>query len=133
MPYRNCKQAKFEKLKFNDIENIKTESSRDYSKFSIEEIDEGTIPWIVIDPLNPNFTEYPEFRKTTPFYLRLNAGDILYLPSLWFHHLRQSHGCIAVNFWYDMDYGPLFAHQNFLKNVIDLMAETKRKRIKEAE
>ena len=93
MPYRNCKQAKFERSNLgNDKENIKTKNGREYSNFSIEEIDEGSIPWIVIDPLNPNVTEYPEFRKTSPFYLRLNAGDILYLPSLWFHHLRQSHG-----------------------------------------
>ena len=37
--------------------------------------------------------------------MRVKAGDVLYLPSLWFHHLEQSHGCIAVNFWYDMDFG----------------------------
>ena len=93
MPYRNCKQAKFQRSTLgNDIEDIKTKNGREYSNFSIEELDEGNIPWIVSDPLNPNFTEYPEFRKTSPFYLRLHAGDILYLPSLWFHHLRQSHG-----------------------------------------
>ena len=93
MPYRKCKQAKFERTTLeNDKENIKKQNGRDYSNFSIEEIDEDIIPWIVIDPLSPDFTEYPEFRKTSPFHLRLNAGDILYLPSLWFHHLRQSHG-----------------------------------------
>jgi hypothetical protein len=84
------------------------------------DVDEKAIPWIVIDPLKPNLSMHPKFSKSSPFHLRLHAGDLLYLPSLWFHHLRQSHGCIAVNFWYDMDYGPLYAYQNFLKNVIDV-------------
>ena len=25
------------------------------------------------------------------FKVRVSAGEILYLPSLWFHHLQQSH------------------------------------------
>lgn len=32
------------------------------------------------------------------------TGDVLYLPSLWFHQVQQSHQCIAVNFWFDMKY-----------------------------
>jgi hypothetical protein len=28
-----------------------------------------------------------------------------------------------------MDYGPLFAHQNFLKNVVDLMAAKKSEKV----
>uniref|UniRef100_A0A8C1GMN2 Jumonji domain containing 7 n=1 Tax=Cyprinus carpio TaxID=7962 RepID=A0A8C1GMN2_CYPCA len=28
---------------------------------------------------------------------------MLYLPSLWFQHVQQPHGCIAVNFWYNME------------------------------
>lgn len=52
--------------------------------------------------------------------LRLNSGDVLYLPSFWFHHLRQSHGCVAVNFWYDMDYDCKWNYFNFLTNVVKL-------------
>lgn len=25
----------------------------------------------------------------------VKAGEMLYLPSLWFHHVQQSHGCVA--------------------------------------
>ena len=49
--------------------------------------------------------------------MRVNAGDVLYLPSLWFHHLRQSHGCVAVNFWYDMEFDARYAYNNFLREV----------------
>lgn len=121
MPYKQCKQSKFQRcdVSKNDSEIHIGADPTTTSKFSIVDVDEKAIPWIVIDPLKPNLSKHPRFSKSSPFHLRLNAGDLLYLPSLWFHHLRQSHGCIAVNFWYDMDYGPLYAYQNFLKNVID--------------
>ena len=64
--------------------------------------------------------KYPEFSNATPMRLRLNSGDVLYLPSFWFHHLRQSHGCVAVNFWYDMDYDCKWNYFNFLTNVVKL-------------
>ena len=47
----------------------------------------------------------------------MSAGDVLYLPSLWFHHLRQSHGCIAVNYWYDMEFDARYTYNNFLREV----------------
>ena len=47
----------------------------------------------------------------------VEAGDVLYLPSLWFHHLRQSHGCLAVNFWYDMEFDAKFNHFNLVSNL----------------
>jgi hypothetical protein len=122
MPYKQCKQSKFQRcdVSKNDSEIHIGADPTTTSKFSIVDVDEKAIPWIVIDPLKPNLSMHPKFSKSSPFHLRLHAGDLLYLPSLWFHHLRQSHGCIAVNFWYDMDYGPLYAYQNFLKNVIDV-------------
>ncbi|CRK89741.1 CLUMA_CG003374, isoform A, partial [Clunio marinus] len=62
------------------------------------------IEWVSIDPLNPDFKKYPEYKNANIFKVRVNKGDILYLPSLWYHHVQQSHECIAVNYWYDMEY-----------------------------
>ncbi len=64
------------------------------------------ISWISVDPLDPSSTlrRHPEFSRANPVRVRVGAGDALYLPSLWFHHLTQSHGCVAVNFWYDMQF-----------------------------
>ncbi|KAK0082117.1 hypothetical protein PV325_011035 [Microctonus aethiopoides] len=66
--------------------------------------DENLIPWISINPLEPNYEKYPQYKRATTLRVKVEAGDILYLPSLWFHHVQQSHACIAINYWYDMDY-----------------------------
>lgn len=44
----------------------------------------------------------------------LRAGETLYLPSLWYHQVSQSHSScgdpytIATNHWYDMRFGPSY-------------------------
>ncbi|TFL06008.1 Clavaminate synthase-like protein [Pterulicium gracile] len=39
-----------------------------------------------------------------PIEVTLHAGDTLYLPVGWWHHVRQSHGVtIALNWWYDAE------------------------------
>lgn len=42
------------------------------------------------------------------FYVFL--GDVLYLPSLWFHQVQQSHQSIAINFWFDMKYDQRYCY-----------------------
>ncbi|XP_050307019.1 bifunctional peptidase and (3S)-lysyl hydroxylase Jmjd7 isoform X2 [Anthonomus grandis grandis] len=68
--------------------------------FEVTDRDQNEISWIAADPLNDDLVEtYPDFYTTARrFQVRVEKGDILYLPSLWFHHVRQSHKCIAVNY-----------------------------------
>lgn len=53
------------------------------------------VPWIPLDPLQPDLQRYPQYRGARPLHCSVKAGEILYLPSLWFHHVQQSHGCTA--------------------------------------
>ena len=63
--------------------------------FTIDDVpNSDTVPWIAVDPLNPDLITYPQFSRAHPLKFRLNAGDVLYMPSLWFHHLSQSQGII---------------------------------------
>lgn len=74
------------------------------------------IPWIPIDPSLPRSTleqMYPYYRYARPETVTVEAGEMLYLPAGWFHHVRQECGqwedgspspCVAVNYWFDMDY-----------------------------
>ena len=71
---------------------------------------EQRIPWIDLDPLSIPASSLLHGRMRT---VTVKAGQILYLPSGWYHHVTQRCGlwddgfaapCIAVNYWYDMDY-----------------------------
>lgn len=75
------------------------------------------IEWVSIDPLAPNLEKFPDYARASPFEVRINAGDILYLPTLWYHHVRQSHKCIAVNFWYDMDYDARYCYYKMMETL----------------
>ena len=90
MPYRSCKPAKYTRT--CKEENGLTKGEVSSSSLSIIDLDGPAVPWIVVDPLQPDFMRYPKFSQASPFHIRLYAGDVLYLPSLWFHHLRQSEG-----------------------------------------
>ncbi|XP_026691491.2 bifunctional peptidase and (3S)-lysyl hydroxylase JMJD7-like [Ciona intestinalis] len=62
------------------------------------------VPWIPIDPLKPDLKRYPKYSHARPITCKVKAGEVLYLPSLWFHHVQQADATIAVNYWYDMDF-----------------------------
>ena len=53
------------------------------------------VPWIPVDPIDPDLDKYPDYSKTHPVTVTVHAGETLYLPSLWYHHVQQSHGCVA--------------------------------------
>lgn len=75
------------------------------------------LPWVAVDPLRPDLASFPLYANSTQLRCRLGPGDTLYLPALWFHHLQQSQGCIAVNFWYDMEFDVKYNYFNLLNNI----------------
>jgi jumonji domain-containing protein 7 len=82
--------------------------------------DMGTnVPWISVDPLTPNEKQFPLYRYATPMKAILYPGDMLYLPSLYFHHVQQ-HGkrVIAVNYWYDMEYDIKYVYYQYVQKTI---------------
>lgn len=111
VPYKRYPQAEF--VLEDNIWNIIPTISDDLE----DESSDSGLPWICIDPLKPDFTKYPEFKKAHVFRVKLNKGDCLYLPSLWFHHVRQSHGCIAVNYWYDMEFDIKYCYFKMLEKL----------------
>eukprot|EP00092_Neocalanus_flemingeri_P026371 GFUD01028587.1.p1 GENE.GFUD01028587.1~~GFUD01028587.1.p1 ORF type:complete len:325 (-),score=73.91 GFUD01028587.1:9-983(-) len=112
VPYRDYKPAIYK-------EDKKT------GDFEIEEINTSLVPWIAIDPTNPDLETYPAYSNSTQFKLRLEAGDVLYLPSLWFHYLSQSHGCIAINYWYDMEFDIKYNYYNLVKKLKKIINNNK--------
>jgi len=49
---------------------------------------------VSVDPLGEN-SQCPEYRNAHAIEVTVYAGQMLYLPSLWLHHVQQSHACIA--------------------------------------
>ncbi|KAF9969819.1 hypothetical protein BGZ73_007666 [Actinomortierella ambigua] len=70
---------------------------------------------------------FPRFKHCRPFRVVLNPGELLYLPAMWYHQVEQAGDlkedkCIAVNWWYDMDYaGDRFAHAGFMTRMLRLL------------
>jgi peptidyl-lysine (3S)-dioxygenase / protease len=60
-------------------------------------------PWIPVDPDQPDVERYPLASKLRPIHVVLRAGELLYLPSMWYHKVAQwgDQECrtIAINHW----------------------------------
>lgn len=83
---------------------------------------EAYIPLPTWDPDSPeaNTTAYSEYAR--PIRVTMNEGDMLYLPALWYHKVKQVAGnegiCCSVNYWYDMDFtGPFQVTNRFVQEV----------------
>ena len=87
----------------------------------ITQTPEEKIPWIPVDPLKPDLETFPEFGSAQSITCTIGAGDVLYLPSLWFHHVKQTHATIAINFWYDMEYDIKYNYFKFLENIVKVV------------
>ncbi|XP_040916457.1 bifunctional peptidase and (3S)-lysyl hydroxylase JMJD7 [Toxotes jaculatrix] len=90
----------------------------------VDQSESEKVPWIPLDPLDPDLERYPQYRRARPVHCSVKAGEMLYLPSLWFHHVQQSHGCIAVNFWYDMEYDIKYNYFQLLESLCDVTGLT---------
>lgn len=74
---------------------------------SLQPEESEEVPWVDVDQIDPLAT--PGLSdKTHPLRVTVSAGETLYLPSYWFHHVTQTHATIAMNYWYDIDYGPAY-------------------------
>lgn len=61
---------------------------------------------------------------TSPLRVVVRKGEMLYLPSLWFHRVSQKPDeegrTIAVNYWYDMSYDCKWAYYKFMEAAVHL-------------
>ncbi|XP_071750370.1 bifunctional peptidase and (3S)-lysyl hydroxylase JMJD7 isoform X1 [Centroberyx gerrardi] len=87
----------------------------------VDQIGSDKVPWIPLDPLDPDLDRFPAYSLARPLRCTVKAGETLYLPSLWFHHVQQSHGCIAVNFWYDMEFDIKYNYFQMLEALSGVM------------
>ncbi|TYZ60738.1 hypothetical protein PybrP1_011081 [[Pythium] brassicae (nom. inval.)] len=77
----------------------------------------GATPWIPVDPLQVDSLKFPLARHLKPLECVVNAGEILYLPAMWYHRATQLCPTIAVNYWHDMDFDCKYVYYNFVHGV----------------
>ncbi|GMI58718.1 hypothetical protein TeGR_g12787 [Tetraparma gracilis] len=71
----------------------------------IEEDEDRTrsVRWVGVDvEEDRGKEEYPLLDAVEPITIDVHAGEMLYLPSMWFHKVKSSGVSISVNFWFDM-------------------------------
>ncbi|QQQ18370.1 cupin-like domain-containing protein [Brevundimonas vitis] len=80
-------------------------------------------PVSLVDPLEPDLDRFPRFAEAqaAASSVTLEPGDALYIPSLWWHHVR-SHDVlnVLVNYWWDA--GPPLAGSPFEALIHALLA-----------
>ena len=81
-------------------------------------------PWVAVDPSHPDVEKFPEFVRhggMDPLTVTVHAGEVLYLPALWYHQVSQGgytgepDFTVAVNYWFDMDFDLRWAQHRFLE------------------
>ncbi|XP_044270825.1 bifunctional peptidase and arginyl-hydroxylase JMJD5 [Tribolium madens] len=54
-----------------------------------------------VDPFNPDLDKYPNFRNAKAVKCVLEAGEMLYIPPKWWHHVTALEESFSVSFWWD--------------------------------
>ena len=101
-----CEQARYIHND-NDCKgcNLK-DGETELSCWSIQvEHESGKVPWISVDPENPDLNKFPSFASASPVIADVNKGETLFLPALWLHQVSHPKNeiTIAVNSWRDYD------------------------------
>ncbi|TFB05519.1 JmjC domain-containing protein 7 [Trichoderma ghanense] len=86
--------------------------------------DSPLVPLATWDPDEPERNATPVSALARPLRVTLDPGDMLYLPAMWYHKVKQSCSdggegfVLAINYWYDMDFsGPLYPMTSFLREL----------------
>ncbi len=53
-----------------------------------------------VDPDQPDLARFPRFAGVRPLTAVTEPGELLFIPRLWWHHLRSLEPAININCWY---------------------------------
>jgi jumonji domain-containing protein 7 len=64
-----------------------------------------SLEWLPLDPDHPDAEEqYPLLRQASPLRCTVRAGEVLYIPAMWYHRVSQTCLTVSVNYWYDQKF-----------------------------
>lgn len=53
-----------------------------------------------VNPTKPDLLKYPNYYKAAPYKCLLEAGEMLYIPPKWWHHVTALENSFSVSFWW---------------------------------
>ncbi|XP_032662611.1 bifunctional peptidase and arginyl-hydroxylase JMJD5 isoform X2 [Odontomachus brunneus] len=53
-----------------------------------------------VDPINPDYTKWPNFCKAKGMMCYLKPGEMLYIPPKWWHHVTALTSSFSISFWW---------------------------------
>jgi hypothetical protein len=56
--------------------------------------------WSQVDAENPDIERFPLFKNAQQYTVELESGETLFVPSFWWHHIRNMETSIATSFWW---------------------------------
>ena len=74
----------------------------------------------VINPDEPDPEKFPMFRTAIPHVGVLEPGDVIYIPSGWWHFIKSTELSISVNLWWKPSYKECNI-SHILRNVANIM------------
>lgn len=79
---------------------------------------EPDIKKICLEERHQNKSEFPLLSKAHPVKVLVSEGEMIYIPSLWYHRVTQTCETVGVNYWFDMKFdSPHWCYFNFLQNL----------------
>jgi len=99
----------------NGFEWAVTVDQNDKGSYSPEE---ARTKWIEPDVTKDNSDKFPLLSMSHPMKVLVSEGEMLYIPSLWYHRVTQTCETVAVNYWYDMKFNSAhWCYFNFLQQL----------------
>lgn len=77
--------------------------------------------WSKVNPTKPDLVSYPKFPWQDKIEVILEAGEILYIPPLWWHHVTAIEENISLTFWYPPSIKDLIVQKRFLPTFLQLV------------
>lgn len=74
-----------------------------------------------VDPANPDLESYPNFPWEEKIDVVIEAGEILYIPPLWWHHVTALEENISLTFWYSPSIKDLIGQKGFLPTFLQVV------------
>lgn len=53
-----------------------------------------------VDPIKPDYSKHPGFKKARMYKCLLEPGEMLFIPTKWWHHVTAFEKSFSVSFWW---------------------------------